>query len=85
MNGKKILVVDDDPVFTKAISFRLKAEGFEVITALDGGEAVSAMRRHKPDLLVVDIFFPPDVAHGGGGCLGWISHCELAAADRRFR
>jgi len=66
MNSKKILVVDDDPVFTKATSMKLRSEGFDVLTAEDGSGAVSALRQGKPDLILLDVLFPPDVAHGGG-------------------
>lgn len=63
---RKILVVDDNLVIVKAVAIKLKSRGYEVITAMDGSEAVSAVRREKPDLIVLDINFPPDVAHGGG-------------------
>jgi DNA-binding response OmpR family regulator len=66
MNGKRILIVDDDPVILSAVSMKLKHEGFETITARDGSAAVSAVRKSKPDLILLDITFPPDVAHGGG-------------------
>jgi DNA-binding response OmpR family regulator len=66
MNGKKILIVDDDAVVLSAVSMKLKHEGFETITATDGSAAVSAVRKSKPDLILLDITFPPDVAHGGG-------------------
>ncbi len=66
MSSKKILLVDDDLVFVKAVSMKLRAQGYEVLTAQDGAGAVSAAREAKPDLIVLDIVFPPDVAHGGG-------------------
>lgn len=66
MNRKKILVVDDNPVVLRAMSLKLKSSGYDVLMAMDGSEAVSAARRQKPDLIVLDISFPPDVAHGGG-------------------
>ncbi len=66
MNHKKILVVDDNAIFVKAVSMKLKACGYDVLTAEDGGSAVSTARREKPDLILLDISFPPDVAHGGG-------------------
>ncbi|HEV2327820.1 MAG TPA: response regulator [Verrucomicrobiae bacterium] len=59
---KKVLVVDDNDVIVKTISVKLKSAGFEVFTALDGAEAVSLVRKQKPDLIVLDISFPPDVA-----------------------
>lgn len=66
MNRKKILVVDDSPVILKTMSMKLTAHGYEVVTAEDGGTAISAVRREKPDLILLDLSFPPDVAHGGG-------------------
>src|SRR5437899_6013083 len=66
MNRKKILVVDDSLVITRTLSMKLTKAGYEVVTAEDGAGAVKAVRLHKPDLIVMDISFPPDVAHGGG-------------------
>src|SRR6266404_690420 len=63
---KKILIVDDSPVILKAFSNKLRASGFEPLTAQDGGTAVNLARQQKPDLIILDINFPPDVAHGGG-------------------
>jgi CheY-like chemotaxis protein len=66
MSRKKILVVDDSQIILTAISMKLAASGYEVVTAEDGGSAVSAVRQERPDLILLDISFPPDVAHGGG-------------------
>src|SRR5437773_1865670 len=66
MNPKKILVVDDNAVIIKTLSLKLKSAGYNVLTAMDGSEAVSSARHEKPDLILLDISFPPDVAHGGG-------------------
>src|SRR5438445_484657 len=63
---KKILVVDDDAIMRKTISLKLEAEGYAVVTAADGSEAIKCVREEKPDLILMDILFPPDVAHGGG-------------------
>lgn len=65
MSDKRILLVDDDPVFVKAISTKLRGAGFEVTTAEDGASTLRALREVKPDLILLDIFFPPDVPHGG--------------------
>ena len=62
----KILVADDNVVILKALSIKLKSAGYEVRTAMDGSTAVSCVRRDRPDLIILDINFPPDVAHGGG-------------------
>ena len=69
MNRKRILVVDDNEVVQKALQLKLQAAGYDVLKALDGSEAVNAARTEKPDLIILDISFPPDVAHGGG--VGW--------------
>ena len=69
MNRKKILVVDDSLVILKLMSMKLTANGYDVVTAEDGGSAVSAVRKENPDLILLDLSFPPDVAHGGG--VGW--------------
>lgn len=69
MNRKKILIVDDNEVILKALSMKLESVGYETLTAIDGSEAVSAARKDKPDLIILDLSFPPDVAHGGG--VGW--------------
>ena len=66
MSAKKILVVDDSQVVVKAIQMQLAKAGFTVSVASDGGEAIGIVRREKPDLIVLDINFPPDVSHGGG-------------------
>ena len=63
---RKILVVDDNPVIVKTLAFKLKSKGYDVYTALDGAAAVSTVRKEKPDLILLDISFPPDVGHGGG-------------------
>jgi CheY-like chemotaxis protein len=63
--AKTILVVDDDAVIIKTTATKLKSHGYKVVAALDAAEAMSAVRQYKPDLILLDISFPPDVAHGG--------------------
>ena len=69
MSAKKILVVDDNVVVVKTIQMQLIKAGFEVSIAMDGSEAIGIVRKEKPDLIVLDISFPPDV--GGGGGIPW--------------
>jgi CheY-like chemotaxis protein len=66
ISQKKILIVDDNAVFVKAVSILLKAKGYQAFVARDGARAISTVRQEKPDLILLDINFPPDVAHGGG-------------------
>jgi CheY-like chemotaxis protein len=63
---KKILVVDDNMVVRKMVGMGLQKNGYEVLEAADGGTALGIVRTKKPDLILLDIFFPPDVAVGGG-------------------
>ena len=59
---KKILVVDDNEIILKTTSMKLQSAGYQVFTALDGSEGVAAVRKIKPDLVLLDISFPPDVS-----------------------
>jgi DNA-binding response OmpR family regulator len=55
---KKILVVDDEPKIADICRDYLKAAGYDVITAKDGPGGLSAARRDKPDLIVLDLMLP---------------------------
>ena len=77
----KILVADDDPVTVRALSSKLKSRGYDVVTAADGSQALTVTRREKPDLMLLDVNFPPDVAHGGS--VSWNGFL-LAQWFRRF-
>jgi CheY-like chemotaxis protein len=63
---KKILVVDDDQVIIKTLSMLLNANGYKVLTATDGPGAASAVEQEKPDLILLDLMFPPDAMNIGG-------------------
>ena len=54
----RVLVIDDEPSFTEALSLSLKREGFEVDTADDGVSALSAIARKLPDLVLLDVMLP---------------------------
>ena len=54
----KILVVDDEIYIVHILDFSLGMEGYEVITALDGEQAIEQARNEKPDLIVLDIMMP---------------------------
>lgn len=63
--GRRILVVDDNAVVVKTFEMKLKSYGFEVVTASEGSAAVSLARQSKPELIILDINFPPDVGSSG--------------------
>jgi len=54
----RILIVDDNPTNVKVLQTRLAAEGYEVITASDGEEALAAAKQHTPDLILLDVMMP---------------------------
>ncbi|TMQ72692.1 MAG: response regulator [Candidatus Eisenbacteria bacterium] len=54
----RILVVDDEIYIVHILDFSLGMEGYEVITALDGEQALEKARSEKPDLIVLDIMMP---------------------------
>ncbi|MFH1791091.1 MAG: response regulator [Candidatus Omnitrophota bacterium] len=56
--AKRILVVDDEADLVETLTFRLEANGYEVIPAYDGKEALDKARREKPDLILLDLMLP---------------------------
>ena len=75
----RILVVDDNPVMLKVLLLGLKSNGYEVFTAVDGPEAFSIVRQEKPDLILLDILFPPDIFESGNTwdafvIMHWLQH-----------
>lgn len=55
---KKILVADDEPTLLQLVAFNLRLEGYEVITARNGVEAIEKTRGEGPDLVVLDVMMP---------------------------
>ena len=58
MEKKAILVVDDELEFLKMIRMRLEANGFEVVTAISGDEALDKVEKYKIDAVLLDILMP---------------------------
>ena len=58
MVDAKILVVDDDPDIMEIISFSLEREGYQIIRASNGWEALGAVRATEPDLVILDVILP---------------------------
>jgi DNA-binding response OmpR family regulator len=58
MSAKKILIVDDDEYLLLGLTAKLKANGYIVVTAMDGVAAVAAARREAPDLIILDLGLP---------------------------
>jgi two-component system alkaline phosphatase synthesis response regulator PhoP len=55
---KKILMADDDPDVIEIFSMLLEDEGYEMVTAKDGAEALEKIRQESPDLIILDLLMP---------------------------
>jgi DNA-binding response OmpR family regulator len=58
MVKKKVLVVDDEEDVAKALKIRLKANGYDVVFALDSIQAFMMADEERPDLIILDIMIP---------------------------
>ena len=58
MDKKKILLIDDEPEFVDVVRRRLEANGYDVISALNGREGMEKILNEKPDLVLLDIRMP---------------------------
>ncbi len=56
--AKKILVVDDEKPISDIVKFNLTKEGYEVVTAYDGEEALAKVQEEDPDLIILDLMLP---------------------------
>jgi len=54
----KILIADDDPIIIKLLQVNLEMEGYDVVTAQDGQDAVEKAGKENPDLVMLDIMMP---------------------------
>lgn len=62
MDKKKILIVDDDADVRRGLTVRLRANNYDVVYAVDAISAISAARKEKPDVILLDLGLP-----GGDG------------------
>lgn len=78
LGARRILVVDDDAVVLKTTEIKLKAHGYAVSTAVDGPSAIHAARSEQPDLILLDLGFPPDLAltWDGFSIMNWLRRLE---------
>ncbi|MBK7017952.1 MAG: response regulator [Sulfuritalea sp.] len=54
----KILIADDEPNIVISLEFLLKREGYEVVVAHDGVQALERVRAERPDLAILDVMMP---------------------------
>jgi DNA-binding response OmpR family regulator len=71
--SKKILIADDEPNILISLEFLMKREGYEVLLARDGQEAMDVIARERPALVLLDVMMP--IKSGFDVC------CELRASE----
>ncbi len=76
MDRKRILVVDDEIYIVHILEFSLTMEGYSVLTASDGEEALRIIEQERPDLVVLDIMMPK---------LDGYEVCRRLRQDEQFR
>ena len=72
----KVLIADDEPNIVVSLEFMMKREGYEVLVARDGRQALEAIRRERPQLVLLDAMMP--------GMTGF-DVCEAVRADEEVR
>ncbi len=79
----RVLVVDDEPPIVRALAINLRARGYEVVTAGDGGEALEMAAAHRPDAVILDLGLPDlDGIDVIAGLRGWTSLPILVLSGR---
>jgi DNA-binding response OmpR family regulator len=58
VSRKKIVIVEDEPDILEVLSYNLKREGYDVLTATDGAGGLALIRRLPPDLVLLDLMLP---------------------------
>jgi len=75
-NARKILIADDEPDILEILKYNLTGEGYQVITAKDGDEAIDRAKFFHPDLIVLDIMMPKK---------NGVEVCEILRKQPAFR
>lgn len=57
-DAKKIVLAEDNSIFLLLLKFRLEKEGYKILTAVDGKEAIDLIEEHSPELILTDIMMP---------------------------
>jgi len=79
----RVLVVDDEPQIVRALAINLRARGYEVCTAGDGGEALERAATHPPDVVILDLGLPDlDGVDVITGLRGWTTVPILVLSGR---
>jgi Response regulators consisting of a CheY-like receiver domain and a winged-helix DNA-binding domain len=74
--GHKILIADDEPDILEILSYNLAKEGYEVITASNGDEAIDKAMKHRPSLIILDMMMPKK---------NGVQVCQILRAQEQFK
>src|SRR5882672_12350257 len=74
--ARKVLIADDEPDILEILKYNLAKEGYDVITAKNGDEALEKARRTQPDLIVLDVMMPQKTG---------VEVCHLLRAQAAFK
>ena len=58
MDKTRLLIVEDEPTLLETLKYRLERQGYDVVTAKDGVQALSTARDGRPDLVILDVMLP---------------------------
>jgi two-component system KDP operon response regulator KdpE len=79
----RVLVIDDEPQIVRALAINLRARGYEVVSAGDGGEALQLAAAHPPDVVILDLGLPDlDGLDVIAGLRGWTTVPILVLSGR---
>ncbi len=73
---RKVLIADDEPDILEILKYNLSKEGYQVVTAKDGDEALDKAKLTQPDLVVLDIMMPKKTG---------VEVCEIMRAQPVFK
>src|SRR5436305_13973839 len=73
---RKVLIADDEPDIVEILKYNLEKEGYQVVTAKDGDEAIDKAKHTKPDLVVLDMMMPKK---------NGMEVCEILRAQPAFK
>lgn len=76
MEGYKILIADDEPDILDILSYNLIKEGYHVITAKDGEEAIEKSNQERPHLIILDMMMPKKTG---------VQVCQVLRAQTAFK
>jgi DNA-binding response OmpR family regulator len=74
--NRKVLIVDDEPNIVISLEFMMKREGYDVVVARNGKQALETIRRERPRLVLLDAMMPE---------LSGFDVCEAVRADGELR